>query len=548
MWQPQHSMALAKLGPRIGHVSQTDYAHRRLMAGLVACLICLATANSLVAHGDKGRETTTPPQTASAQEEPVRSFSFDTLAAIARALADAPYKKAPSVPRKAHHAGSYEDYRGVLYRPKDSSRRVFVASHAVEPLPVGWIYTNGIELNVIENGKARPVNYKTSDFTGPQNAEIGDTAAAISGFKVNGYLNTIAKLDEIIVFQGASYFRALAKGQRHGLSARGLAIGTASPKGEEFPAFRRFWIEKTSRMNGSFVIYALLDSESITGAYKFTVHPGDDTVIDIVMTVFPRRNISSIGLAPLTSMNFLSPGQIPVAQDFRPRVHDSQGLAVLTSNKERIWRPLINPKRLELSYFRDRQPSGFGLVQRQRKFAEYQDLEALYHLRPSAWIEFGEGLGAGDVALFEIPSALEVHDNIVAFWKPLTPLHSGNSYTYRYTLRWCDQPPSFNDGPWVSGTRIGEIKSGKKTLYRIVIDYVDDRPLGDADALPQTEVTTNRGHIENVAAQHNPETGGLRVSLLFDPEEAQSADIRLTVGDWSGRTPETLIYRWSDKS
>ena len=216
-----------------------------------------------------------------------------------------------------------------------------------------------------------------------------------AGFRVHFPVNTQAYKDEVLVFLGASYFRALGQGQQFGLSARGLAIDTAESSGEEFPRFVEFWIERPQPGAKELTIYALLDSPRATGAYRFVLKPGVTTVLDTDARLFLRKNVAKLGLAPLTSMFYFGGNQRPSREDYRPAVHDSDGLSIREATNNWIWRPLVNPKRLLVTSFALSDPAGFGLMQRARSFEQYQDLEARYDLRPSAWIEPKGGWGTG---------------------------------------------------------------------------------------------------------------------------------------------------------
>ena len=245
-------------------------------------------------------------------------------------------------------------------------------------------------------------------------------------------INRRSVFDEVAVFQGASYFRSLGEGQVYGLSARGLANKTAEPEGEEFPAFRALLDRRAVVARAqTLVVHALLDSPSVAGAYRFEIHPAHGataraTTMDIEAVLFPRVELGKVGLAPLTSMFMFSPNGRISADDFRPEVHDSDGLLMFNGRGEHIWRPLQNPAQVEVSAFLDVNPVGFGLLQRDRNPADYQDFEAVYDRRPSLWIEPVGGWGEGAVVLTEIPSDAEIHDNVVAFWRPKAPLPAGN--------------------------------------------------------------------------------------------------------------------------
>ena len=245
-----------------------------------------------------------------------------------------------------------------------------------------------------------------------------------SGLRINSPINRPNVFDEVLVFQGASYFRGVSRGQAYGLSARGLAIDVAQPSGEEFPFFRTFWVERPARSSRQLVVHALLDSPGATGAYTFRIAGGAPTTVDVDVKLFPRRDLMHVGVAPLTSMFLFGGNNRSRMSDFRRAVHDSDGLAIATQG-EQLWRPLANPRRLQVSAFSVQDLKGFGLIQRHRSFSDYEDLEANYERRPSAWIEPVGSWGNGTVRLVEIPSEEEIHDNIVAYWNPLEPYAQG---------------------------------------------------------------------------------------------------------------------------
>ncbi len=263
---------------------------------------------------------------------------------------------------------------------------------------MGWLYNLPVEIWLVDDGTAKRLKADSNLFSlGPLIKDAEPNAPyGFSGFRVHGPINRPDYFDEYVVFQGASYFRAVGRGQLYGLSARGLAVNTARPGGEEFPIFRSFWVEKPKLGARSIVIHALLDSVSTTGAYRFQVEPGEATIIDVEATLYPRRPLTHVGIAPLTSMYLHGPGHHRIDDDFRPAVHDSDGLAIYNGNNECIWRPLTNPRTLQTSAFLDRNLKGFGLCQRARSFHSFEDLEARYEKRPTLWIEpkgtWGPGL------------------------------------------------------------------------------------------------------------------------------------------------------------
>ena len=247
----------------------------------------------------------------------------------------------------------------------------------------------------------------------------------------------------------------MAKGQGYGLSARGLAIKTADPAGEEFPLFTTFWLERPGKGSDAIVVHALLDSQSAAAAFRFTIRPGKQTIFDTEMALYPRADLATVGIAPLTSMFLFDANDRTRIDDYREAVHDSNGLLLWTGKGERVWRPLANPRELQISAFTDSGPRGFGLMQRGRSLSDYQDLEAHYENRPSLWVEPIGDWGDGIVELVEIPTDREVNDNIVAFWRPHDPLKAKGEYILNYRLHWCWSVPAATTVAEVTGTRSG---------------------------------------------------------------------------------------------
>jgi glucans biosynthesis protein len=465
----------------------------------------------------------------------------------AQALSFAPFTPVDEI--NIDFADTYDEYRRLRFQPSRALWHREPPGLELQGLPLGWLFKRPIEVFAVEDGITRQVQFAAADFLDERQeaveARIKPAHMPLSGFRISGPLNGIDKSDEIIVFQGASYFRALGRGHVYGVSARGLAVGTASNKGEEFPSFRKFWVEKPAASSTDVVVHALMDSPSVTGAYSFFVRPGTETVVDVTATLYPRQALAEVGIAPLTSMFLVGPVNAARARDFRPRVHDSDGLAILTGQGERIWRPLTNPRKLEVSAFVDNNVRGFGLMQRRRTFSDYQDLEARYERRPSVWVDFMDGVGEGNVFLVELPTEEEIHDNIVAFWRPSQHLEKGREHQLRYRLRWRDDTPTQYMGPWISDTRIGRayfnVPAGS---LRFVVDFLDRERFSEKDA-PVAKASASSGLIRDVVSKANPETGGVRVSFIFEPKGKESAELRLNLGDWNGRTAETWLYRWS---
>lgn len=475
-------------------------------------------------------------------------FSRQTVIAEAMALAGKPFKAvADAVPKGVENL-DYDQYRQIRFQREKSLWRGEALNFEVQLLPVGWLYKAPVEIEIVDGTVSRPLAPDNGFFDlGALGSRLSaDARIGFSGFRINGPLNRPDVFDEIIVFQGASYFRALSRGQTFGLSARGLAINVGNGSGEEFPFFRKFWIEKPKPGANRVIIHALLDSPSTSGAYTITVIPGKPTATNVEMTLYPRRDITNIGIAPLTSMFLFGSINRSRISDFRAAVHDSDGLAMLNGWGENIWRPLNNPRRLQSSHFTDQNPKGFGLIQRARHYRSYQDLEAGYESRPSAWVQPQGEWGMGGVELFEIPSEEEIHDNIVTFWKPAQPLTAGRPHTYTYSLTWPDDAPRAWGGAPVTATRSG-LANGPQRQNGVIQFAVDFGPLpgiGPGE-LPTAKLEANAGAVGSPVVQLNRENSGLRVSFVFDPKGVKSSEMRLQLSIGGKPVSETWLYRWT---
>lgn len=447
---------------------------------------------------------------------------------------------------------SYDQLRDIRFRPEASLWRGDDPNFEVQLFHPGNVFTQIVDVNVVEDGQARPIRFSPDLFHyGPLVPEdLPKENLGFSGFRLHGPINRDDYLDEILVFQGASYFRAVGRGEHYGLSARGLAIGTADPQGEEFPAFREFWIERPQPDARSIVIHALLDSPSTTGAYRFTVRFGKFTVMDVEAALFPRVEIERVGIAAMTSMFLFSPHDRVGIDDYREAVHDSDGLLMWNGQGEWLWRPLTNPQTLQVSSFVDRRPQGFGLMQRSRDLENFRDLEARYESRPSLWVEPVGDWGEGNVMLVEIPTEREVHDNIVSYWRPAQPLAAEGSYQYTYRLHWGPEVPVDRDLAHVVGTfggHGGNPALDEQTDRRLFVVEFAGGPLGDLapDAVVEAMVAASAGEVAPPVVTRNPATGGVRVSIDFDPEGAETLDVRCSLTMSGEVISEVWIYRWS---
>ncbi|SLN44076.1 glucan biosynthesis protein [Pseudooctadecabacter jejudonensis] len=471
-------------------------------------------------------------------------FDPDDVIALARNLAARAYVPPVTVPAEWTEI-TYEDYVSIWF----ADRNALWNGEAETPLRLdvfapGLYFPTPISLSVVEGGKARPLPFdlgvfdKTDKFPDlPVDETLG-----YSGLRLRAELEHAGIYQEFAVFQGASYFRAIGTGNIYGLSARGLAIDTAEPSGEEFPDFRAFWLEKPAAGQTTFVLHALLDSPSCTGAYRFEITPGPSQVMEITARIFPRLDMDHVGLAPLTSMFQYDQTNRHRFDDFRPAVHDNDGLQIVNGAGETIWRPLANPKTLQISAFVDDNPRGFGLRQRAQTYGDFADLQALYHKRPGAWITPKGDWGRGAVTLVEIPTDSEIYDNIVCYWRPEGGLVAGSEAEFAYTLTW-DQRLSDGAGLPVLNTMMGAGFNGQGTV--VIIDFMGDdtvpENLSDIDIRLSASAGTNTDGV----LQRNPETGGPRLAFTFEAGEATLIEFRAQLRLDGAPLSEVWLYRWT---
>ncbi|WP_338469188.1 Glucans biosynthesis protein G [Roseobacter fucihabitans] len=471
-------------------------------------------------------------------------FDGDTVRATAKALATQEYQPRPLIPESWRNL-SYDQYRKIWFDGRNAVWEDTDKPQRVDVLAPGLYFPQAVEINVVENGMARPLAFDMAVFDSTDkfpDVEI-DATLGYSGLRLRAELENTGIFQEYAVFQGASYFRGIGTDETYGLSARGLALKTGDPMGEEFPDFTRFWMETPAAGAGAVVLHALLDSPSCTGAYRFEIAPGDTLRMSVSAEIFARTEITHVGIAPLTSMFLFDETMRQRFDDFRPAVHDNDGLLIHNGAGEVIWRPLANPLTLQISAFSDNNPRGFGLMQRPRKFSDYADLEALYHARPSAWITPQEDWGPGAVTLVEIPADLEIYDNIVAYWRPSAPIAAGQSHKMNYLLDWGDDPAPQVDTPLrVLGTAIGGRPEGGKI---VTIDF-EDAALVPQD-LDQLEIVlrSSAGTLTRGLVQRNPETNGPRLAFTFEPEDARYIEFRAQLRLNNAPLSEVWLYRWT---
>jgi glucans biosynthesis protein len=445
-----------------------------------------------------------------------RPFTFEEVKRRARSLAGSPYARPSAPPAALTDAIDYDAFGQIAYKPSATLWGQASGERGIRFFPLGKPAPTPVEIVIVSGGQARAVLYSASLFDAPAASPLHGLGAqaGFGGFKL---MNADRRTDWL-AFLGASYFRAADPFNQYGLSARAVAIDTAAPSPEEFPLFRAFWIESPAQ--GPLVIHALLDGPSLAGAFRITHTRGPFGLVqDIEAELNFRVAVPRLGLAPLTSMYWYGASDRGPRDDWRPQIHDSDGLAMWTGAGERIWRPLANPPRVITNAFLDRNPRGFGLMQRDRAFADYQDDGVFYDRRPSAWVEPVGDWGPGSVRLVEIPTRGESDDNIVAFWTPATAPRAGQNLAYRYRLHWADEEPTPPGVARVIATRSGRggrpgqpVPPGKR---KIVIDFAGGALLGltrNAGVAPVAQ--SSRGQIEEVVCY--PVVGTQTWRLMFD--------------------------------
>lgn len=483
------------------------------------------------------------------------AFNLDDVGEQAKALAAEKYSAPTSNLPSEFSEMKFADYQQIRFRNEKAYWADEKTPFKISFYHQGMHFDTPVKINEVTATDVKEIKYDPSRFDfGSLKFDANATKdLGYAGFRLLYPINSPDKQDEIATFLGASYFRIIGKDQWWGLSARGLALDTALPSGEEFPRFREFWIEKPKPKDKHLVIFALLDSPRATGAYRFTIRPGNDTVVDVKARVFLRDKVSKLGLAPLTSMFLFGSNQPSAEHNFRPELHDSTGLQIHAGNDEWIWRPLNNPKHLSVSAYSVENPKGFGLLQRGREFSRYEDLDDRYDLRPSAWVEPQGDWGKGTIELVEIPTPDETNDNIVAFWNPEKRPEAGEPLDFAYRMRWTKDEEALHDAKnaWVMQTlrSVGDVK--QKNLIRqpdgsvaLVVDFVGPTLKALAgDAPVSTQVSTDaNAEVKENSLRYNAVTKGWRLTLRIkvkDPKKPTEMRAALVNGG------QTISETWS---
>ncbi|BAU90760.1 glucan biosynthesis protein G [Methylorubrum populi] len=516
-------------------------SRRAVMAGLAATGFAAAIPTAALAQGEAGGVP----------------FDPSVLERQAQALAAQPFDgRFPPLPPPLASL-DYDAYRDIRFR-KD---RAFLAEAGgpfrLQLFHRGFLYERPVAVSLVRDGISTPIPYDPALFDFGRTRIEGALPSDLNfaGIRIHAPLNRPDRLDELVVFVGASYFRFLGQDQLYGLSARALAIGTDAEK-EEFPFFRAFFIEVPPAEAKALTIHALLDSPSVAGAYRFIIEPGRNTTVRVSASLYPRQDLSTVGLAPLTSMYFIGETDRGHSDDYRPELHDSDGLQIATGSGEWLWRPLDNPQNRRISTFLDRDPKGFGLMQRDRDFASYQDLEAGYERRPGYFVEPEGAWGEGSVVLMELPTDNETADNIVAFWRPRQPYRVGAPVRLAYRIRAHTGEELHPNGkvvntfiaePAASGAARRTADATALRSRRFLIDFGGGalKTLLDDPSPPEIVASASAGRIVATSIVANPHVGGFRAALDVRLDGPGATELRAYLRKGDQALTETWSFPWS---
>ena len=479
-------------------------------------------------------------------------FDLAWLKGRARTLAAAPYQ-VPSNKLPPALAGlDWDQYQSIRFKPEHALWSDAKLHFQVELFHLGLYFKRPVQMFEVVGGQAQQLAYDPAMFDYGKSGLAGSRQPADLGFAGFRFKFHLAPQFDIAAFLGASYFRATSGTRQYGLSARGLAIDTGMARPEEFPEFTSFWFERPGPDSNTLVVYALLDSLSMAGAYRFAITPGDTTLMEIDAALYPRKEIERLGIAPCTSMFQTGENDRRKGNDWRPEIHDSDGLAMYTGSGEWIWRPLRNPRSLSYNVFADRNPRGFGLLQRDHDFANYQDDGVFYDRRPSLWVEPKGDWGTGSVDLVEIPTIDETFDNIVAYWNPTDKPKPGKETLIGYRLYWGREAPVQPPRARVVATRTGlGGVIGKKREYfswRFAVDFAGgDFALLDPGTTVEPVISASRGRIEITSARPLGAVQGWRAMFDVVPDANSTEPIALRLFLRAGGQPmtETWLYEWT---
>lgn len=482
---------------------------------------------------------------------PELRFDFQTLMDRAQTLARSAFQPAAAPFAKELDAIDYDAFQKIVFRREFGIGRARDANYNAQLFHQGRYFKEPVEIHLVENGNAREVLYSPEYFSFGEPGLVNRLPRDLgfAGFRLQD--KPLGNTDWL-AFLGGCYFRSSGELNQYGLSARAVAVDTALPSGEEFPRFVGFWLEPGKANDEDYVIYALLDGPSVTGAFKFVCRKATQVTMDVTARFFARQDIKRFGVGALTSMFWFGENNRAQAADWRPEIHDSDGLALWTGAGERLWRPLNNPPKVMTNSFVDEDPKGFGLMQRDRAFSNYEDDSVFYDRRPSVWVEPMGPWGKGSVQLVEIPTDDEIYDNIVAYWVPAKAVSAGDAVSFDYRLHWNRWAPGWGDGEPARAmhTRVGiggvPGQPRPKGVRKFVIDFAG----GPLASLPKSAdvsvvATASRGTISNVYTLQVVGTKTWRAFLDLDAQATEDpVDLRCYLKLGERALTETWLYQY----
>jgi glucans biosynthesis protein len=479
-------------------------------------------------------------------------FDYARLKGLARSMATTAYKPPNAVLPAPIATLGWDQWQAIRFRDDHSLWAGDGGWFQARFFHLGFTVTKPVRLYSVEDARAQELAYDPAMFDYSRSGVDPRKLAANLGFAGFRLLFHTDWTRDVAAFQGASYFRAVDGDKQYGMSQRGLAIDTGMPRPEEFPDFIAYYLERPAANSSRVIVYGLLDSPSIAGAYRFIIDVADTIVMDVDAALYPRKTIERIGIAPGTSMFFDGPNDRRIDNDWRPAIHDSDGLQLYTGAGEWLWRPLVNPPVVRVNSFIDDSPRGFGLMQRDRDFDHYQDDGVFYDRRPSVWVEPKAGWGKGAVMLVELPTSDETSDNIVAFWNPADKPQRGQELLFGYRLYWCRYNPLTCPLAQVHATRagIGGVVGQKRSYFswRFVVDFAGSRfALLGEEAHLEPVITASRGQIEITSARPLHSIKGWRAMFDLKPtdESTEPINLRLYLALNGEPLTETWVYQYT---
>jgi periplasmic glucans biosynthesis protein len=481
----------------------------------------------------------------------VQPFDYARLKGQAKTLADAPYKAPPDQLPPAIAQLDWDHWQSIRFRDEHSLWAGDGLRFRIQFAHLGFRSNKPVHMHLVQDGHAQEIAFDPAMYDYSRAGVASNQLPPSLGFAGFRILFHTDWTRDVAAFQGASYFRAVDGEMQFGMSHRGLAIDCGLPTPEEFPDFIAYYLEQPQKDSSRMNVYGLLDSPSVAGAYRFIIDIADTLVMDMDAALYPRKQIERVGIAPGTSMFFSGKNDRRSSQDWRPEIHDSDGLQIWTGAGEWIWRPLTDPTTVRVNSYADDSPHGFGLMQRERSFEQYQDDGVFYEKRASVWVEPKSNWGKGAVTLVEIPTRDEVMDNIVAFWTPAAKPQKGQEYLYGYRLYWTRENPFGPNLATVHATRtgIGGIVGQKRTHFswRFVVDFEG----GDLSLLPDSAhvtpvISASRGRVEITSVR--PLVPLRQWRAMFDlalaDDSVEPVNLRLFLSLEGQALSETWLYQY----